>query len=46
MWDQTMKAIDAYNNFKEIPDEYIVQKVINTSDVNMAKKLVKEFNLI
>ena len=46
MWDQTMKAIDAYNNFKEMPDEHIVQDVINTSNVQMAKQLVKEYNLL
>lgn len=46
MWDQAMKAIDAYNNDLEIPDPDIVQKTINTSDVKTAKRLVKEFKLI
>ena len=46
MWDQAMKAIDAYNNFVEIPNEIIVQRTINNSDINSAKKLCKEFNLI
>lgn len=46
MWDQAMKAIDAYNNFVEIPNEIIVQRTINNSDINNAKKLCKEFNLI
>lgn len=46
MWDQAMKAIDAYNNCVEIPDGDIVQDIINTSNVDAAKQIIKEFKLI
>jgi hypothetical protein len=46
MWDQAMKAIEAYNNGVELPDETIVQNTINNSDVETAKQLVKSFKLI
>ena len=41
-----MKAIDAYNNCVEIPDGDIVQDIINTSNVDAAKQIIKEFKLI
>ena len=46
MWDQAMKAIDAYNHEEPIPNPEEVQDVINNSDVETAKRLTKEFYLI
>lgn len=46
MWDQAMKAIDAYNHEEPIPDPDVVQAVINNSDVDTARQLTIEFHLI
>jgi len=46
MWDQAMKAIDAYNECEPIPNPEEVQDVINNSDVETATMLTKEFYLI
>lgn len=46
MWKQAMKAIDAYNNGIELPEENLIQNTINSSDVDTAKRLIKEFHLI
>lgn len=46
MWDQAMKAIDAYNYEEPIPDPDVVQAVINNSDVDTARQLTIEFHLI
>lgn len=46
VWDGIMKAIDAYNKGVPFIDGSIVQKTINNSDVETAKKLIAQYNLI
>lgn len=46
MWDQAMKAIDAYNNGMFPMFEDRVQHIINTSDVKEAERFVKQFNIL
>jgi len=48
-YNQTMKAIDAYNNGKiELTNELQqeVEKVINSGDVEGAKKIINQFNIL
>lgn len=46
VYEQTMKAIDAYNNGISLPSPTIVQRTINNSKVEEAEKLIKKYNLI
>ncbi len=46
VWDQVQKAISAANNGKLLPPEEAVISAINDSDVALAKKLIKDFELI
>lgn len=46
VWDQLMKAINAYNCGKNLPPEALTISAINDSDVELAKKLINEFKLV
>ena len=46
MWKGVMKAIEAFNNADVLIDSNTVQYVINNSDVEMAKELIKKYNLM
>ena len=46
VWDQIKKAIDAHNNGKPLPPEEAVISAINESDVALAEKLIRDFELV
>lgn len=46
VWNQLCRAIGAYNDGKNIPPEEMTVSAINESDVELAKKLIAEFNLV
>lgn len=46
VWNGIMKAIEAYNAGLPYINSDLVQATINNSDVEMAKKLIAQFNLI
>lgn len=46
VYDQTIKAIEAYNKGVKLPSPTVVQRVINNSKVEEAKKLIEKYNLI
>lgn len=46
VWNQLCQAISAYNDGKCIPPEEMTVSAINESDVELAKKLIAEFNLV
>lgn len=46
IWDQVIKAIDAFNDGEPLIDAVTVQNVINNSDVNKAKELIEKYNLM
>lgn len=46
VWDQIKKAIDAHNNGKPLPPEEVVISAINESDVALAEKLIRDFELV
>ena len=45
VFNQTMKAIEAYNNCEPLPEGLIIQKTINTNDEATARALCKKYNL-
>ena len=46
VYDQTIKAIDAYNKGVKLPSPTIVQRVINNSKIEEAQKLIEKYNLV
>lgn len=46
VWDQTIKAIHAFNTGKVLPPEELVISAINGSDVELAQKLISDFDLV
>lgn len=46
VWDQTMKAIDAWNNGDPLLNAQSVQRIINEVDLVEAEKACKMFNII
>lgn len=46
VYEQAMKAINAYNLGVKLPSPTIVQRVINNSKVEEAKKLIEKYNLV
>lgn len=46
VYDQVIKALDAFDTDKELPKFNDVIKTINDSDVKLAQKLIKTYNLI
>lgn len=46
MWNQTMKAIDAFNSKAMLINQDAVQDVINNCDFEMAEKLINDYNLM
>lgn len=46
VWNGIQKAIHAYNHDYPLINPGLVQSVINTSDFETAKELIKQFNLI
>ena len=44
-YDQTIKAIEAYNNEVKLPDEDYVQDIINNSNKEEAQKLAEQYNI-
>ena len=46
VWDCVERAIRAYNSGAELISPEKIQEAINTSNVNMAKELIEEHNLL
>lgn len=46
MWDQTMRAIDAFNNHVALIPQNEVCDAINNSDVDKAEELIHVYNLL
>lgn len=46
MWDQVMKAIEAFESDVKIPDPDKIQEAINNSDSTLAKILISEYNIL
>jgi len=46
VWYRIVSAIDAFNNERELPSSSAVRKAIDNSSVEMAKKLVEQFDLV
>jgi hypothetical protein len=46
IWDQVMKAIEAFESEVEIPDSNSIQEAINNSDSTLAKILISEYNIL
>ena len=46
MWDQTMRAIDAFNNHVTLIPHNEVCDAINNSDVDKAEELIRVYNLL
>lgn len=46
VWKQLCKTVDAYVNSKHIPNESDVIEAINNSNIELANKLIFEYNLI
>jgi hypothetical protein len=45
VWDGVVRSITAYNEGTNLADPDLVQEVINTSNVELAKKLIDRYNL-
>lgn len=45
VYDQTIKAIEAYNNEIELPDGDYIQDIINNSNKEEAQKIVEQYNI-
>lgn len=45
VFNQVLKAINAYNSCVSLPDGVHVRRAINTNDEGLAKKLCKDYNL-
>jgi hypothetical protein len=45
VWNQLMKAINFYNNDISLPSSSLIRDTINNSDIEMAKRLIKEYEL-
>lgn len=45
VWNGTMKAIEEYNKKKSLPDANEIQEAINTTNLEMAKKIMEEYNI-
>lgn len=45
VFNQTIKAIKAYNSCIPLPPGELVQKAINTNDEKLAKELCASYNL-
>lgn len=46
VWDQVERAVTAWYNDEVLPSSDIVQKIINTSDVDLASQVVKTYHLL
>lgn len=46
VWYRIVSAIDAFNDDRELPSSSAVRKAIDNSSVEMAKKLVEQFDLV
>lgn len=46
IWNQLMYALYLYENDASLPSKQIVQEVINNNNVEGAKKLIKNYNLL
>ena len=46
VWDQLEKAFDAYENEYDIPSDDDIQATINNSDVELARALISNYNLV
>lgn len=46
VYDQIIKAIKAYNAGVNFPNLKLVQEAINNSDTVLAKKIIKEYNIL
>lgn len=45
VWDRVFKAINAYNDDKELISSDLVQKTINESNTELAKELIRNYNI-
>lgn len=45
VWDRVFKAINAYNEEKELISSDLVQETINKSNIELAKELIKNYNI-
>lgn len=46
VWNGIRKAIEAYNDRDYLANPELVQRAINESDKELAKKLIKEYKLV
>ncbi len=46
VWDCIERALRAYNNEEKLISPDIIQSVINSSDVESAKKLIEEYQIL
>lgn len=46
VWNQILKAIEAYEDSFDIPNSVEVQSAINNSDAVLAKRLINNYNLV
>lgn len=46
VWDQTIKAIEAYNYGRSIPDPELVCDAINNSNIELANVLISRYDLM
>ena len=46
VWEGIKKAIQAYNEAMPLINSGLIQNTINNSDVEMAKELIKQYNLV
>lgn len=46
VWDQIIKAVNAYKTGELIPNNEEIQAAINNSDSDLAKQLIKNYNLV
>lgn len=45
VWDRVFKAINAYNDDKELISSDLVQEIINESNAELAKELIRNYNI-
>ena len=45
VWDRVFKAINAYNDDKELISSDLVQETINESNTELAKELIRNYNI-
>lgn len=46
IWNQLAYALKAYENCKSIPDYDLIRSTINNNDIELAKQLIEQYQLI